>query len=158
MTETYRIRSVETWIKARDDYLGGLSAEAVCRRYDLGLSAFRTRARRYGWRRVDQDDPAPDSCDLSIYDDMRPEDQVQMAWLHFSRALSQGEALEARRWRRLWAELVEARNRIDAEFVEGLSLEEVQEMRIRLSEEDEDDEQTALVLAMPPRPAETGPG
>ena len=45
MTDAYRIREAAVGAKARTDYLSGLSAEAVCRRHDLGLSAFRRRAR-----------------------------------------------------------------------------------------------------------------
>ena len=53
----YRVRSQQIWDLARDDYLAGEPARIVCRRYDLGLSAFRIRARKAGWRRQDQDDP-----------------------------------------------------------------------------------------------------
>ena len=41
MTEPYRIREAAIWAQARTDYLSGLSAEAVCRRHDLGLSVNR---------------------------------------------------------------------------------------------------------------------
>ena len=49
----YRVRSQEIWDLARDDYLAGKPARIVCRRYDLGLSAFRIRARKGEWRRGD---------------------------------------------------------------------------------------------------------
>lgn len=54
---TYRIRSEDVWNKARQDYLDGDPALAVCTRYDLGLSALRKRARQEGWRRADRPDP-----------------------------------------------------------------------------------------------------
>lgn len=116
MTDTYRIRSAETWLMARDDYLSGMSAEAVCHRHDLGLSAFRRRARRYGWRRVDQADPAPADLDLSIYDDIDPDDQVETARLRFIQALNHGRSVEAIRWRRLWHELRTEMTEQDVEF------------------------------------------
>ncbi len=53
----YRIRSDETWAKARDAYLAGETAEEVAFRFDLTLGSLRHRARIENWRRVDQDDP-----------------------------------------------------------------------------------------------------
>lgn len=116
MTEPYRIRSADIWASARDDYLAGLSAEAVCRRHDLGLSAFRRRARIHGWRRVDHDDQAPDQTDLSIYDDIDPDDQIEMARLRFLQALDHGKPTEAVRWRRLWQELRVDNDAFNADF------------------------------------------
>ncbi len=123
MTDQYRIRSPETWLQARDDYRSGLSAEAVCRRHDLGLSAFRKRARRYGWRRMDQDDPAPGNGDLWIYDDIGSHDQVDTARLRFVQALERGQAIEAVRWRRLWLTLREESDAFDEELYPGKSRE-----------------------------------
>lgn len=125
MTDVYRIRSVQIWAQARDDYLSGLSAETVCRRHDLGLSAFRRRARQYGWRRSDQVPPPPGELDLSIYADVGLDDQIDTARLRFVQALEQGKATEARRWRRLWQELVEATAALDADMFPGKSREEV---------------------------------
>lgn len=105
MTETYRIRSVQTWVQARDDYLGGMSAEAVCHRHDLGLSAFRRRARKYGWRRMDQADPAPAELDLTIYADVDDDEEVQLARLRYLQALNHGRSIDAARWRRLWMQM-----------------------------------------------------
>lgn len=116
MTEPYRIRSANVWAQARDDYLAGLDAEAVCRRHDLGLSAFRRRARKHGWRRVDQDDPTPDQTDLSIYGDIDPDDQIEMARLRFLQALERGKSTEAVRWRRLWQELRVDNDTFNANF------------------------------------------
>ncbi|MEQ7155068.1 hypothetical protein [Brevundimonas aurifodinae] len=53
----YRIRSDETWARARDAYLAGETAEEVAFRFDLTLGSLRHRARQEGWRRADQDDP-----------------------------------------------------------------------------------------------------
>jgi hypothetical protein len=129
MTEPYRIRSPETWAQARDDYLAGLDAESVCRRHDLGLSAFRRRARKYGWRRVDQDDPAPRDpdrdLDLSIYDDVTAEEQIRMARQRFTRALDHGRPMEAARWRRLWRELCAETQALDADLFPGMGRAEV---------------------------------
>ena len=136
MTDPYRIRSAETWTQARDDYLAGLSAEAVCRRHDLGLSAFRKRARRHGWRRVDQDDPAPidtsDAAGLAIYDDIDMDDQLELARLRFNQALSDGRATEAVRWRRLWLKLVSERDRFDADFYRDMTPAEVANARAEI--------------------------
>lgn len=152
MTDPYRIRSAETWAQARDDYLAGLDAEAVCRRHDLGLSAFRRRARKYGWRRIDQDDPAPDVLDLSVYEDVGPDDQVRTAYLRFVRALELGRAVEAARWRRLWRELVAERNATDAEVFPGLDRAEIAGL-LAAEAAAEEDEDEALLLAAPPRAA-----
>ncbi len=125
MTETYRIRSPETWAQAREDYLAGLDAEAVCSRHDLGLSAFRRRARREGWRRRDQDDPAPADLDLSIYDDVDSDEQAELARLRFIRALSQGRPVEAARWRRLWLELRRENDALDADIFDGMTRRQI---------------------------------
>ncbi|MCA3700537.1 MAG: hypothetical protein IOB84_12240, partial [Brevundimonas sp.] len=45
----YRIRSDETWEKAREAYAGGETAEEVAFRFDLGLSTLHARAREEGW-------------------------------------------------------------------------------------------------------------
>jgi hypothetical protein len=53
----YRIRSDETWARARDAYLAGETAEEVAFRFDLTLGSLRHRARVENWRRLDQEDP-----------------------------------------------------------------------------------------------------
>lgn len=70
MTDPYRIRSPETWDAAREAYLSGLSAAEACVRFDLGLSAFRKRAREEGWRRATSPIPTrstmrPTTCPTS---------------------------------------------------------------------------------------------
>lgn len=147
----YRIRSSETWAKARDDYLAGMTAEAVCRRHDLGLSAFRRRARKYGWRRADREDPAGVEC-LAIYDDLGLDDEVATARRRYFQALEQGRSVEAVRWRRLWIEVEAEWRTILAELYRGLTPAQ----RIAQSEADrrdyeaqEDAEDDALLLAGP---------
>lgn len=147
MTEPYRIRSPETWAQARDDYLAGLDAEAVCRRYDLGLSAFRRRARRHGWRRIDQDDPAPGDLDLAIYDDITSDDQLEMAYLRFVQALNHGRAVEAARWRRLWLEMRAENAALDADLFPERSPAEVAALVAAEREADERAEDARLLAA-----------
>lgn len=148
MTDTYRIRSVETWVQARDDYLGGMSAVAVCHRHDLGLSAFRRRARKYGWRRKDQADPAPAELDLTIYDDLHVDDEVELARLRFVQALSHGKAIEAARWRRLWVQMRDELAEFDAEFFRGYTPEQRAAV-LADRDDDEDSPEEALLLAAP---------
>ena len=145
MTDPYRIRPAETWVQARDDYLSGLSAETVCRRHDLGLSAFRRRARKYGWRRSDQVEPPPGETDLSLYDDIDMEEQVQTARLRFVEALEIGKATEARRWRGLWLELREARDAFNADFFRGMSPDSVHALLAAATAGDETEAEARLL-------------
>ncbi len=154
MTEIYRIRSADVWVQARDDYLSGLSAETVCRRHDLGLSAFRRRARKYGWRRSDQVELPPGETDLALYGDLSLEEQIETARLRFVQALEIGKATEARRWRRLWLELCEARQTLDAEFFRGMSPAGIAAALAGDPAEDETEEEARLLG--PPRLS--GPG
>ncbi len=104
-----RIRPDEVWDRARDDYLAGATAEAVCRRHDLGVPAFRKRARQGEWRRTDQS--APDPLDDDIDLDAPPEPRERMldkAWRRVSRALDDGLSTEAVRWMRVHAMLLAA--------------------------------------------------
>ncbi len=101
MTDTYRIRSEETWAAARADYAAGLSGPEVCERHDIGLSAFRKRARDGAWRRADQPDP--------VWEDEEPDDLPEVdlaataAWAlkRMGVAIRRGRAIEALRWQRL---------------------------------------------------------
>lgn len=102
MADAYRIRSEETWAEARSDYLAGFTAEDVCRRYDIGLSALRTRARRERWRRADGVDPSPADDDLDLFSDVEPDDMVEMARLRMVAAISRGQSTEAARWSRIY--------------------------------------------------------
>jgi hypothetical protein len=104
-----RIRPDATWDAARDDYLAGFTAEEVCRRHDLGLSAFWARAKQQGWRRADQ--PAPDVADRPLDLDAPPETRqsaIDKAWRRATRALDEGCSSEAMRWMRLHDMLVAA--------------------------------------------------
>lgn len=135
MTDTrpsYRIRSPETWAAARDAFLAGEPAEAVCGRFDLGLSAFWKRAREEGWRRADQPDPEPD--DVWPDPDARLErsDLADLAWQRLSRAVGQGRIAEALRWQKLHAELTAPERAREREAAR-------EEARLRRAEEDAKD-------------------
>ncbi|MBG7615807.1 hypothetical protein IWC96_11025 [Brevundimonas sp. BAL450] len=112
------------WAAARDEYLAGSPAEAVCRRHDLRLSTFRRHAREQGWRRMDQepDAPSPQDDPLVIPDgpsgasrDAPQRDQqatpltavqmVEKAWSHVQAAVAAGRLIEARGWLRLYKDL-----------------------------------------------------
>ncbi|MFA4940656.1 hypothetical protein [Brevundimonas sp.] len=141
MTDVYRIRAAQTWAQARADYLSGLSAEAVCRRHDLGLSAFRRRARKYGWRRSDQVEPPPGKIDLGLYSDLDMDDLARTARLRFAEAVESGRATDARRWRRLADDLAREARDFDADFFKGMSREAIDACRVtirrEIAEEDE---------------------
>ncbi len=151
MTDPYRIRSIDTWARARDDYLSGMAAETVCRRHDLGLSAFRRRARRHGWRRADQIEPPPGETDLSIYADLGADDQIETARLRFAQALEQGRATEARRWRRLWLELRDESAALDADLFPELDAAGIRAVIAADSEAEDRREDHYLGLAPPGR-------
>ena len=107
------------WAAARDEYLAGSPAEAVCRRHDLRLATFRRRALREGWRRMDQPPPAPAPAPPSQDDPLvipaAPEalsgtpltagQMVDKAWSHVQAAVAAGRLIEARGWLRLYKEL-----------------------------------------------------
>lgn len=103
----YRVRSQQVWDMARDDYLAGEPARVVCRRYDLGISAFRVRARKAGWRLQDQDDP--DMYDPAVeLEDIEDIDLWAMALSARRRlqlSLMDGEATEALRWLKIFETL-----------------------------------------------------
>jgi hypothetical protein len=105
LNEPYRVRSPETWQAAREAYLAGEPAEAVCERFDLGLSAFRKRAREDGWRRADQPDPPPDAPFEEDDETLDPSDLADLAWRRLTRAVSLGRSAEASRWLKLHTEL-----------------------------------------------------
>lgn len=100
-----RVRSEETWAKAREAYLGGMTAEGVCERFDLGLRALRRRAREEGWRRADQADPEPVGEETDALDDDEPElnDEALagIARRRAQRAMLRGRLQEAQGWSRL---------------------------------------------------------
>ena len=144
MTDVYRIRAAQTWAQARADYLSGLSAEAVCRRHDLGLSAFRRRARKYGWRRSDQVEPPPGEIDLGLYDDLDMDDLARTARLRFAEAVESGRATDARRWRRLADELAREARDFDTDFFKGMSREAIDACRVTMRREIEEEDEALL--------------
>lgn len=107
MSEPYRIRSPETWEAARLAYLEGCSADEVCGRFDLGLSAFRKRAKAEGWRRADQaeDEPFDDADDTDDnggdLPDMDDQALADLARRQMGVAARRGAVTEALRWARL---------------------------------------------------------
>jgi hypothetical protein len=104
------MRSPETWDAARAAYLAGESAQSVCERFDLGLSALRDRARREGWRRADAPDPDP-AADDDLFDDQAPlpsrQEMMDTLWRIAARALRRGRTAEAHRCLAAHARLVE---------------------------------------------------
>jgi hypothetical protein len=118
MTDPYRIRTDDTWAEARGDYLAGFTAEEVCRRHDIGLSALRKRARRDGWRRTDEADPAVADDDLEVFEDLGSTDLVEMAWRRLAAAIARGRAADAARWQRIHADL-HARAQAEAEALQA---------------------------------------
>ena len=108
----YRRLSKEAWQAAGEAYLAGDTAEAVSARYGMGVSTFRARARDEGWRREDQDDPAPlpmdEPIDLPFETAQGLPDFAEMAahaLVRMGRAVQAGRAMEAARWVRLHAHL-----------------------------------------------------
>lgn len=91
-------RADSTWDLARRDYLDGDSRSQVCDRYGLSPSTFADRAKREGWRRCDQPDPAPDPDDDPEADE--PVDCAALAGEALIR-LRRGRAAEAASWMRL---------------------------------------------------------
>ncbi len=100
------------WIAVREDYLAGLSAPACCRRHGVGLTALRDRAKGEGWRRADQAWPAPrpldddDTAELhartgGVLDRVGFDDLTALARRRMMRAVLDGDAAGALRWRRV---------------------------------------------------------
>lgn len=115
----YRIRSDETWARARDAYLAGETAEEVAFRFDLTLGSLRHRARIENWRRADQHDPDHehrlDDRWGHIGDDEGYAALAERALFQLRRAMAQGRGGAAASWMRVHdrltarAELEEAR-------------------------------------------------
>ena len=113
----YRIRSDETWARARDAYLAGETAEEVAFRFDLTLGSLRHRARIENWRRADQDDPdhehRVDDRWGHIGDDEGYADLAERALSQLRRAMAQGRAGAAASWMRVHDRLT-ARAEVEA--------------------------------------------
>lgn len=103
----YRVRSQQVWDLARDDYLAGEPARVVCRRYDLGISAFRVRARKAGWRLQDQDDPDmyDPAVELEDIEDIDLKAMALSARRRLQLSLMDDEATEALRWLKIFETL-----------------------------------------------------
>lgn len=106
----YRIRSDETWARARDAYLAGETAEEVAFRFDLTLGSLRHRARQEGWRRADQDDPETeerlDDRWGHISDDEGYASLAERALYQLRRAMAQGRGGAAASWMRVHDRLI----------------------------------------------------
>lgn len=102
--EGHRIRARTTWLLARYDYLQGDSAEQVCDRYGLKVSTQRDRARKEGWRKIDQPDPDPveDEIDDSPVD---CEAMADEALTRVRAALRRRRPAEAASWMRVHEKL-----------------------------------------------------
>ena len=106
----HRIHPTETWDRARDDYLAGLSGPAVCARYGLGLAAFRKRAASGGWRRIDQPAAMP-TGPIEIEGDVNEAgyfDLAEISAIHLRTAIVNGCIGQAEAWLRLHLRLHEA--------------------------------------------------
>lgn len=95
-----RRRSDDTWTQVRDDYLAGASAPQLCERYDVGLTALRTRARTEGWRRTDAPDPGP-LPDDELEEAMPAAELCGLVLRRLSHAVRCGRLREALGWERL---------------------------------------------------------
>lgn len=102
--EGHRIRSRTTWLLARYDYLQGDSAPQVCERYGLNERTLRDRAKREGWRKVDQPDPDPieDELDETPVDCQAMADEALM---RVRAALRRRRPAEAASWMRVHEKL-----------------------------------------------------
>ena len=95
------------WDLARREYLSGMRAIDICRRYGMSLRSFRLRARVEKWRRIDRLD-----CDVEPEDgEYHPDDDVGFAdladqvFLNIRRAIGARRAAEAASWMRLFDKL-----------------------------------------------------
>lgn len=121
--------SEDTWARAREDYLAGMTGEQVCRRYGMGMRTLREHAEEERWRRSDHPDapPVDDDADMSIFADLETIDLLEQARLHAAAAVMRGRSVEAARWTRLTQAL---QARLEAE-----------------TREDEDDRAESLMIA-----------
>ncbi|CAN5283080.1 hypothetical protein BH10PSE1_BH10PSE1_34980 [soil metagenome] len=128
MTDSYRIRSDETWDRARDAYLAGEPAESVCSRFDLTLRTFRARAAEGGWRRSDQPDPEPFEIDADADLDDYVDDAELRRLARFRMALAARRGLvgEALRWARL-GEMIDRQAQVEARRKRELAREQARE-------------------------------
>lgn len=115
----------EVWTQVREAYLAGVSAPECCRRHGVGLTALRDRARREGWRRIDQPWTPPNRLDPDdegvvleeeVGGDLDKVELRQLSYVAFRRmmrAVMRGDAAEALRWRRVRLAMDEEEAEID---------------------------------------------
>lgn len=100
----YEHHSEAVWGYARQDYLDGDTAGAVCARYGIARSTFWDHAGAEGWRRRDQPPPALPPVDIPAT--FQPahgmdDEEVQLAIrLRLEEALRRGRATEVAAWLR----------------------------------------------------------
>ena len=105
----HRFHGRKVWDWARADYEDGQPASVICKMYGIGLSTFRERAAREGWRRSDAE-PDLRPADLDRLDglgdtDVDPQALALMAWKRFALAVRDGDRLGASAWLRLHRQL-----------------------------------------------------
>jgi hypothetical protein len=105
--ETAAADQGNVWDLARREYLSGMRAIDICRRYGMSLRSFRLRARVEKWRRIDRLD-----CDIEPEDgEYHPDDDVGFAdladqvFLNIRKAIGARRAAEAASWMRLFDKL-----------------------------------------------------
>lgn len=105
--ETDAAEQGNIWDLARREYLSGMRAIDICRRYGMSLRSFRLRARVEKWRRIDRLD-----CDVEPEDgEYHPDDDVGFAdladqvFLNIRKAIGSRRAAEAASWMRLFDKL-----------------------------------------------------
>jgi hypothetical protein len=90
-----------TWALIRDDYLAGQTREVLAEQYGVGESTIRDRARKEGWRRVDQEpsDAASDWDEAAEAEPMRPTRAIIADAYRFADlAMRRGRPAEAQRY------------------------------------------------------------
>jgi hypothetical protein len=118
-----RRASERVWRQVREDYLSGLTAGEVGRRWGIRIGTLRARAAAEGWRRADQPPPpdpeplpldraddGPDASDDPAAASEGPADYGAMArraLTRFEQALRRGAAVDAATWLRLHARLLD---------------------------------------------------
>ena len=93
----HRPRGPAVWARAREEYEDGEPAPGICRRYGIGLSTFRERASREGWRR-DADELTPaDAERLDAMGELEedPHALTGLCWGRFALAMRDGDRLGA---------------------------------------------------------------
>ena len=106
----YARRRPEAWHAARERFEAGESAGSICRALGLGRSQLYQRAKREGWARPDQLEPADLLAELMEGDDGSeplpdPARMMEAALRQAGRAVALGQIAEARAWTRLVRDL-----------------------------------------------------